>query len=288
MKSNRREDLAGAGFMLLAMAGYGLNDLAIKLAGAGPVLAQRSALAVLLLLALSLAARNSLRAALSTPWVWGRSLGDAAATACYVYGLTGLPLGEAAALYQLTPIAFLLACATLQREPISPSGWLGVIVGFVGVILAIRPDPQALQDPHALAILGAVAFSVLRDLLMRGRPPTSPLLLATLSAGLTLLIGLAEVANPADLWPSSPSQGGLIVAAAAAISVGYVFLARATSIGNSGFVAPFRYAVLVYATLFGALFLGEWPDTLALIGIALILCGGLIATQRARPGRASI
>lgn len=287
MPTARSDDWRGAGFMLLAMAGYGLNDLMVKLVAAhlpaAMILAIRSAMAVLLLLGLLALRREiwQIRASL-TGRALLRALLDTGATIGYVHALTGLSLANAAAIYQMTPIVFMLASAALLREAIPRSGWIGTALGFAGVLLVIRPD-GAMLDPHALAVVVAVLCSVARDLLMRDSLMPSPICLALLSAACTSLFGLGALTTGGTAAPE-PTQVGLLALAATAIAVGYVFLALATATGGSGFVSPFRYSILVYATFLGMVVLGQYPDAPALLGIGLILLGGVtVALPSSRP-----
>jgi drug/metabolite transporter (DMT)-like permease len=288
MNGERIRDWQGAGFMVVAMAGYGFNDLMVKLASstlpAGAILAIRSALAVALLFLLVVLRRElpQLRDCLRWRPLLRAAL-DTGATVCYVYALTGLALANAAALYQMTPIVFMLATALLLGERIPGVGWLGIAIGFLGVLCVVRPDAGIL-DPHALAVAGSVLFSAGRDLLMRGRPMPSPFCLALLSAAGTTVFGLAELSVVGAPASVPASALGLLALAAAAISLGYVFLALATATGSSGFVSPFRYSILVFATVFGVVVLGEHPDRTARLGIVLILAGGVTATL-SRPRR---
>ena len=282
MSDSRPDDWRGAGFMLLAMAGYGFNDLMVKIATASlpasTILAVRSTLAAVFLLIILKWRRELWQV---RPSLKGRamlrSVLDSMATVCYVYALTGLSLPNAAAIYQLTPIVFMLASAVMLREVIPLRGWLGTMIGFAGVLCVIRPD-SAVLDLHTLAVVAAVLFSAGRDLLMRDSMMPSPVCLALFSAVCTAVVGLGQVAitDPAGI----PTPGGfaLLLVAATAISVGYIFLALATATGGSGFVSPFRYSILVYATILGAVVLGQYPGWIGILGIAMILLGGTIAT----------
>ncbi len=135
MPTARSDNWRGAGFMLLAMAGYGLNDLMVKLVAAhlpaAMILAIRSAMAVLLLLGLLALRREiwQIRASL-TGRAMLRALLDTGATISYVHALTGLSLANAAAIYQMTPIVFMLASAALLREAIPRSGWIGTALAL--------------------------------------------------------------------------------------------------------------------------------------------------------------
>ena len=184
--------------------------------------------------------------------------------------------GLAAIAIASMPLWMGLFGAMLGRHP-SRGEWLGIGIGFLGVLCVVRPDAGIL-DPHALAVVGSVLFSACRDLLMRGRTMPSPFCLALFSAAGTTLFGLAGLAATGAPAAVPTSALGLLALAASAISLGYVFLALATATGGSGFVSPFRYSILVFATIFGVVALGERPDRIALLGIGLIILGGLTAT----------
>ncbi|MBV0891920.1 DMT family transporter [Paracoccus sp. Z118] len=269
--------------MLLAMGGYAFNDLMVKAVAehhpASMILAIRSALAAVFLLSI-LSLRGELRRI--GPSLRGRALlrsaVDSLVTACYVYALSGLSLANAAAIYQLTPIVFMLASALVLREAIPLRGWLGALLGFSGMLLVVRPD-GAMLDPHALAVVAAVMCSVVRDLLMRGGTiAASPFCLGLFSALGAMMLGFGTAAEAGAFVLPASRELLLLALAAAAIAVGYVCLAVATSTGSSGFVSPFRYSILIYAVVFGAVFLRDFPDNAALLGVALILGGGAVVS----------
>ena len=70
--------------------------------------------------------------------------------------------------------------------------------------------------------------------------------------------------------------------AAASIAVGYIFIVQAMRIGDMGFVAPFRYAVLVFALILGLVVFGDLPSPLTLLGAAIVVASGLYTLYRER------
>jgi S-adenosylmethionine uptake transporter len=84
-------------------------------------------------------------------------------------------------------------------------------------------------------------------------------------------------------WVALAHADVLVLAAAAAcLVVGYLFGVMTMRVGEIGFVSPFRYTVLIWAMLLGAVVFGEIPDALTLVGSALVVATGLYTFHRER------
>ena len=77
-----------------------------------------------------------------------------------------------------------------------------------------------------------------------------------------------------------PWQLGLLTLAAACLSSGYLFMVATLRLGELSGTAPFRYSVMVFAIISGVLVFGQFPDTVAVLGMALVVAAGLYAARR--------
>ncbi|WP_246333384.1 DMT family transporter [Aureimonas mangrovi] len=272
--------------MVGAMGAFAFNDAIVKQAmteiSTAQLLTVRSTLASMLLLALA-AFRGELRgarAALRLP-VIVRSLADIGATLAYINALIHLPLANASAIYQALPLVVTLGAVIFLGERPGWRRWSSIALGFVGVMIIIRPGTDGFTV-HSISVLLSVAFSALRDLVTRRLPANVPsVFVSTVTAISVGLVGF--ILLPFQGWqPMTPTLTLSIVAAACAISLGYIAIVAAMRLGEVGFVTPFRYTILVFATILGFVFFGDAPALLDVVGAAIVVASGVFVFARER------
>lgn len=163
-------------------------------------------------------------------------------------------------------------------EPVSPGQYLVVAVGFVGVIAVVRPTPEGFS-PWTLLVLVAAAAIVVREFATQRVPSTtSPLTIALLTAmAITAMTGAVSVATG---WGTVTARATLMLALACLLLVaGYVLLIETVRIGDLSISAPFRYTTVVGAVIVGFAMFGESPDVLTIVGCALIVSAGIVASR---------
>ena len=288
-----QDNMRGAGFMTLAMGGFAANDALMKAVLADLPLFQSIALrgVAATLLILLLAWR---RGALVVPsradarTLGWRSLGELGATACFLTALAAMPLANATAILQAMPLAVTLAAALFLGEEVRWRRWSAILVGFAGVLLIVRPGTEGF-DGDSLWALAAVGFMTVRDLTTRRLSPATPSLFAALCTSAAITAAAALAAGFVERAPVPTEHALRLAGAAGFIVIGYLFIVMAMRTGDIGFVAPFRYAILIIAMILGAVVFGEFPGPLTLAGAALVVGAGLYAFQRerrmARPAR---
>ena len=162
--------------------------------------------------------------------------------------------------------------------------WAAISVGFVGVMVVIRPGLDGFQ-PAALWVLVTVGGLALRDLAARRIP-------ADISNNQVSAWGIASVAVlGAGMMPFQTAvmptamQGAMLIGALVFGTAGYWAITAATRLGEVSVVAPFRYSRLIFAIVIGAAFFAEYPDAMTLIGAAMIIGSGLYSFARERARR---
>lgn len=154
-------------------------------------------------------------------------------------------------------------------------------LGFIGVLVILRPGLAGFDALSLLAVIGLLGFAG-RDLATRAAPPalsnaqlgTAGFLVLTFSGAVIL----AFTQGP-DL-PTGPEVAKILGATVFGV-LGYSFLTRAMRTGEVSAVTPFRYTRLLFALALGMTVFGERPDAATLIGAAIIVtCGVLILTRR--------
>ena len=186
-----------------------------------------------------------------------------------------------------------LLSAALIGESVTGRQWLGVLLGFLGVVAVLQPGTEAFSWftllPLLAAFFYALAMVLTRSKCQQESPPVLALALhgSFLVAGLiatTLLalLGLGDATRSAypfllgDWAPLGPREWGLM-ALLGGLSVAYfVGVARAYQIAAPPIIATFDYAYLISAALWGFVFFAETPGLLTLGGMILITAAGLL------------
>ncbi len=158
---------------------------------------------------------------------------------------------------------------------------MAIGVGFLGVLLVVRPDSSGF-DLYALYALLCVGLVTARDLLTRRMARAIPaLLIALANAVAVTLFGL--VGSASEVFTAPTGQGALLLAGTAVFVVaGYLMTVMAVRVGELGFVTPFRYTGLIWALVLGFVIFAEWPDPLTQLGAGLIVATGLFTFYRER------
>lgn len=279
------DNARGAILMNVAMAAFTLNDTAMKAAMQAVPLYQaigmRGLLATAALfiigwrmggLSLNLPRRDLGFLAL-------RSVAEVLGTLLFLAALIRMPLANLSAILQALPLAVTLAAAVFLNEPVGWRRITAILIGFVGVLIIIRPGPDGF-DIWSLMGLGSMLCVVVRDLATRKMSGALPSVTVALMAAVTVLfLGMIGVAI--EGWvPVAPKDLLLIAGAAMALIVGYLTVVMTMRVGEISYVAPFRYMALLWAIFLGWIAFDQLPDALTLFGAALVVASGVFAFWR--------
>jgi drug/metabolite transporter (DMT)-like permease len=280
------ENLRGALYMTLAMFGFASNDLVTKSfkgeMGLGQLVFLRGlfAIALVFFLARALGHLRPLRLALQ-PRIALRSAGEVVYTYCFITALFHMPLANLSAVMQALPLAITLGAMLFLGEPVGWRRLLAVLVGFIGVLIIVRPGPDGFGI-YSLYALGAVGGCVLRDLMTRRLAAGVPSLFVTLVTA-TVVTAMGGVLSIFEEWqPIGISQVARMAAGSVLLITGYFFAVISMRVGEIGFVSPFRYFVLIFSIGGAALIYSEYPDPLTLLGAAIVVATGIYTLYRER------
>lgn len=200
-----------------------------------------------------------------------------AATVMFFTSIHHMGLAEATALAFVAPL-FITALSAIFIAKVGWRRWLAVSVGFLGVLVIVRPGAAAFELISLLPVATALAYALLmlsaRFVDTRESMWTLLLYLSLTSAILTgLMVGFVwKPVNPDHIW--------LFVAIALFGSSGITMITQAFRFAEAPTVAPFDYTALIWATALGWLFWGETPDALTFVGAAIITASGLFVIFR--------
>lgn len=279
-----------------------LGDAAIKQISADFVLWQifvvRSVIAIPLLIAvMRLRSRAASFAPRRSGWVALRSLMLVLMWIAYYSALPHLAFGIAAAVYYTLPIFITLFAALFIGDRIGPLGWCGVLLGFAGVLLILKPEADGFNAYSLLPLVSAVLYALAMIVTRTKCRDENPLVLSLglnvtfVAVGLlaTLLIAMnggsaGEVPGASFLLGRWTAMGWTewlaMTLLAVATIIGSVGAAIAYQAGPPATVATFDFAYVGFAAAWGVLFFAEVLDAVTIAGMALIVVAGILAVRR--------
>ncbi|RUW86888.1 DMT family transporter [Mesorhizobium sp. M7A.F.Ca.US.010.02.1.1] len=272
--------IRGPLFMIVSTGSYLVNDTMMKLATAGlpsyEVLFLRGAAAALwgfpLLFALGYGKQIPL---IFDKRVLSRNVLELAAILCYVIALANMQIADSTALGQITPLLMLVGSSILFGERIGGRRMALIGLGFVGALMVAQPSMQGISV-YALLALGNATFAAARDLAGRRVAVEVPGMIVAISAVVVVLIGAGAAHLVSERWVMPGAHHLLLMAGAGFFLIfGHFFIFMAYRVGPTSAVAPFYYCFTVWAVISGLLVFGQFPNTLAICGILLVVGSGL-------------
>jgi drug/metabolite transporter (DMT)-like permease len=191
-----------------------------------------------------------------------------------------MPLAEATAVFEIAPLCITALAALLLGEKVGPRRWAGVAVGFLGAMLIVRPGLATFQPAALWAMAGALCFagySIATRFLGRDESAWTTFLytgaLGTLAASCVAPF----------FWVTPTPRDAVLMAAMGVIGgAGQFLVILAFTAAKASAIAPFTYAGLLWATLWGLVVFGDAPDLWTIAGAALIVGSGLYVWRRER------
>lgn len=288
VRAGPSDNLRGTMLMVLSMAAFTCNDAVMKAVTQTLPLYESVALRGMAVLALMVAAAlvqgDGLRLTVPRRDVAAlviRTAADIVSTLLYLLALRQMALADLSAIMQALPLAVTLAAALFFRERLGWRRLSAIGVGFLGVLLILRPGTGAFDTWSAVALLSMLLI-VVRDIATRyfSRQVGSGTI-AFHAALAVMLSGFVLGAGEDWRMPDLP-EAALLLLSAGFLTVGYLTAVATMRVGEISFVAPFRYTSLVWAILLGLALFGEWPDGWTWAGSALVVGAGLYAILRER------
>ena len=275
--------------MVAAMLVFAASDVLLKIVGGrmplGQMLLLRAGIASALIIGLAwwTGALAAWRLVL-IPQVFWRTFAEAVCSVLYFAALLRMTLADAAAISNSAPLIVMAGAALLLGEGIGWRRWTAAGVGFLGVMLIVKPGTGAFQ-PAALIMLASSLFVAMRDLITRRLPPGVPTILIAASAMLGVMATGAVMAVFESWHRPSPAEWSMLVASSLAVIAGFMLTIEAMRGGDIGVVQPFRYSFMLFAAAASLIVFRERPDLWSWLGIALILGAGLYTIHRERVRR---
>lgn len=279
------ENMRGAFLMMASMAAFTFNDAFIKtMAGDVPLFQVVFLRGIVTTIAMVIMAwyLGAIRLRCSRR-DWGyialRGVGEIGSAYFFITALFHMPLANVTVILQALPLTITLAAAIFLKEPVGWKRMAAILVGFVGVMIIIRPSGDDFSV-YSLYALAAVACVTLRDLAARKISSAVPSMMVAVwaSFGAMVFFGIGSLGVE---WVAMDGQQISFVAGASVMIIGgYLFSVMVMRVGEISFIAPFRYTGLIWAVLLGWVIFGDWPSSMTLIGGAIVVSSGLFTLYR--------
>jgi drug/metabolite transporter (DMT)-like permease len=274
---DRTGALAGIGLMLLGVFLFSIND------AVGKWLVSTYSVGELLLI------RSATTLVLLGPFIWraGRAAFMGAPrpglqilrivfstcdVAMFFWAVSTMPLADTVTFYLAGPIYVTALSVLLLGERVGWRRWTAVLIGFAGVIVALRPSTASFTLPALIALGGSVSHAILL-IITRMVKDTDDSVLMTAQYFGSLSFGLAV--GPLT-WVAPKAFDLMFMSGFAVVSIVAMFcINRSLKLSDASVVVPYQYSMIVWSVLLGYLVFGDVPDLPMLAGSVIIIAAGL-------------
>ncbi len=271
----------GVAVMLFGMLLFALNDamgkFLVSTYSLGQVIAVRSIAAVIILLPIVWKAGLPKLVNVERPGLQvARVFFSTAELFCFYFAVAALPLADVMTYWLAAPIYVAALSPFLLGEKVGWRRWTAIGIGFVGVLIALKPSSASLTSAAFFSILGSAAFAfmMLSGRQLRNTPDTVLAFWQIIGAGLA---GVVAILVTPSGW--IPIQSGFDLSLLALLGIvamtAHVLVNRALKLADAATVAPLQYTLLLWAVIFGWLIFEDVPQLSIVIGAGLIVLSGL-------------
>lgn len=210
---------------------------------------------------------HALRAVISIAMIW-----------CFFEGLRTMPLVEAITIAFAAPLFITLLSVPMLGERIGPRRWTAVAVGFIGVLVALRPGFQPIALGPMLILVSAFSYALSMVIIRRfsGRESTHNIFFY---GNIATLIVAGINAIPEWVQPS-PLDLGLMISVGVWGTMGGYAVIRAYRLGEASMLAPLEYTALIWSVIFDLVLFSLTPVLAVLIGAAIIIGANVFIAHR--------
>jgi|TARA_B100000315_G_scaffold258745_1_gene311955 drug/metabolite transporter (DMT)-like permease len=200
----------------------------------------------------------------------------------FYWAILLVPLAEATAISFVAPLVTTAVSPFMLGEKVGIRRWLAVLVGFIGVLIVLRPEFSGDRLGYMIAFGAGLAigfFYAFNRLLAHEAPPIANLTYSAVIGAILLTPLIFSV------WvPPRPEDTLLIIGFVAFAAMGQTCLFSAFIYGEASIIAPIGFTQIIGATLFGYMFFNDFPDAVTIIGILIVIASGVyIAIRETRP-----
>ncbi|TCU10431.1 DMT family transporter [Rhizobium sullae] len=193
---------------------------------------------------------------------------------------TKLPMAEAFCLLFLLPSFVTILSVIFLKEDVRWQRWTAVIVGFIGVLIVLRPGFRELSIGHLAAAIGGSSAAI-SIVILRAMGPAEKRI-SLYGAGLIGTLTVSGLLMLSDIATPTPREWLFMASYGILGAIGNVLLMTAARFAPANLVAPPQYSQMIWAIAFGYLIFDDTIDLPMAAGIVLIICSGLLTLARER------
>jgi len=215
-----------------------------------------------------------------------RGICAALSATIFIFAVTYVPLADAVAISFVAPFIVTVLAALLLREPVGVRRWLAVCIGFVGALIVIRPGMGLVHPAAGLVVLAAGLFA-LRQILSRYLSGSDRTVTTIAYTAITSFILLSIPLYFVWEWPETRQVIALCIGMAVLAAFAEICVIKSLEMTMAVVVAPVHYSLIIWATFYGFVVFGDFPDAWTWLGTSIIMATGIytlyrehLATQR--------
>lgn len=210
----------------------------------------------------------------------------------FVLSIATLPLANAVAIYFTMPFFVAALSGWLLGERVPAYRWIAIIVGFIGVVVSVRPGTETFQPASLLALYSALGYALGQIMSRRLSLGTGALMIANFQslfylfgclvlggviAGFDLHAGSFQTFSSLTTPLAMPTLHdlGLMTLMGFFSALSSVYFIKAYQAAPTNFVAPFEYSAMIWAIAYGVIFFSDYPDMWTLAGAGIVVAAGL-------------
>ena len=215
----------------------------------------------------------------------------------FFLGLAAMPFADAVAIFFISPLVITLFSVLFLGEVVGPRRWAAIAVGFIGVLVMMRPGTQAFQVASLLPLVAAFCYAGIHIITRRIGGTESAATMAFYIQIMFIIVGVlfglvvgdgrfGDLSDPslafllrAWRWPV-PSDYPIFLVIGVGIAVAGYLISQAYRVAEASYVAPFEYLALPMSVIWGMTVFDEFPDGRDYFGMVLILGAGLFTIWR--------
>ena len=199
-----------------------------------------------------------------------RSISGGVGMICNFYAVDHLAISDASILNKLLPFFAIIFSYFILKETAGAFDWISVIVAFVGAMFVVKPSFSLEVIPAAAGFIGGLgaglAYTFVRKLGMRGE---NSMIIVAFFSGFTSLMFLPYLIL--RYQPMSGKQWLFLILTGIAAAGGQIFITKAYSKAPAKEISVYDFSIVLFAALFGFMFLRQVPDILSFVGYIIII-----------------
>jgi len=196
----------------------------------------------------------------------------------WFYAVSMIPIADAVSISFIVPSLTTIFAIIFLKEKINIKNWISIIIGFIGVLIIIRPGFKEFNIAYLLMIVSACFWAIsniLTKILSASQQPINVVAYLT-----TIMTILSVPFGVFYIQPLTVFSIFLLIAMAIISNLSYFLLSKSYSKADLSIVQPFDFTRLIFSALIGYFIFDEKVDLLTIVGSLIILCGLLIALPK--------